>query len=330
MLSKYLVPHFCTVEANRLAQLGTAVICAMLSATDANAHATLEIAEAAAGAPYKATMKIGHGCEGTATTRVQIQIPTGVIAIKPMPKPGWSITMKKVDYGRTFNFYHGVKLNSGVSEITWEGGPLLDEHYDEFVFSAFVSDALAPGTSVHFPVVQTCEKGEHRWVEIAKAGEDPHALKSPAPALTISSPSKTASTKMYRLGAITIESPWTRATPGGATTAGAYLTITNQGSTDDRIIGGSLAIAGKVELHETTTANGVSRMRQMSEGATIKAGERVVFQPGGKHVMFMGLTASLAQGQSVKGTLVFEKAGTIEIDYAVAPLGAAKAEHSHH
>jgi hypothetical protein len=314
----------------RQALLGAAALFALFCSADANAHATLDVAEAASGAPYKATMKIGHGCEGTATTKVHIQIPTGVIAVKPMPKPGWLISIKKVDYGRTFNFYHGVKLSSGVSEITWEGGPLLDEHYDEFVFSAFVSDALAPGTTVHFPVVQTCEKGEHRWVEIAKAGQDPHALKSPAPVLKISSPSKTPDAKTFRLGASTIDSPWTRATPGGATTAGAYFTITNQGSTDDRILGGSLAMPGKVELHETTTANGVSRMRQLPDGATIKAGEKVVFQPGGKHVMFMGLTAGLAQGQSVKGTLVFEKAGTIEIEYAVAPLGAPQAAHSHH
>jgi hypothetical protein len=71
-------------------------------------------------------------------------------------------------------------------------------------------------------------------------------------------------------------------------------------------------------------------MRQLVDGLPIKPGERVVLQPGGKHVMFMGLTAGLTQGQTIKGTLVLEKAGKVEIEYAVAPVGASASEHSHH
>jgi copper(I)-binding protein len=132
------------------------------------------------------------------------------------------------------------------------------------------------------------------------------------------------------VGALVIESPWARATPGGAQVAGGYLKITNTGPEADRLIGGSLPVAAHVEVHEMAMADGVMKMRRLQHGLEIKPGETVELKPGGYHVMFMGLQAALKEGQRIKGTLVFQRAGTVEIDYRVAPIGAQSGGHKQH
>lgn len=303
-------------------------------ASEGLAHATLETKQAVVGAPYKAVVRIGHGCEGKATTRIQVKIPEGVIAAKPMPKPGWTITTTKGKYARSYKFYHGAELAEGVTEITWSGGLLPDDFYDEFVFSTFVADALQPGQTIHFPVVQTCETGEHRWVEIPAPGQDAHALKGPAPALTlVAAPAKAAAAEsVFRLKDLVIAGPWARATPGGAKVGGGYVKITNNGSTADRLVGGSLVSAGAVEVHEMRVDGGVMQMRHLADGIEIKPGETIELKPGGNHLMFMELKSGLVAGRPVAGTLVFQQAGTIAVEFAVAPIGAGKGPsgHSHH
>ena len=128
------------------------------------AHVTLEQREATLGAPTKLTFRVGHGCGESPTIKVRVRIPEGVIAAKPMPKPGWSIDTVKGKYAKTYEFFHGAKLSEGVTEIAWSG-KLPDAHYDEFVVSAFVAADLKPGR-LYFPVVQECEQGVHRWIEI--------------------------------------------------------------------------------------------------------------------------------------------------------------------
>ena len=126
----------------------------------------------------------------------------------------------------------------------------------------------------------------------------------------------------FRAGDIVITAPWTRATPKGAKVAGGYMRITNAGKQSDRLVGGSFALAGRFEVHEMAVSDGVMRMRHLTQGLEIKAGESVELKPGGYHVMFMQLREAVAQGKPVKGTLIFEKAGTIEIEYVIAPIGA--------
>jgi periplasmic copper chaperone A len=133
---------------------------------------------------------------------------------------------------------------------------------------------------------------------------------------------ETIADKTFKVGPLVIEAPWTRATPGGAQVGGAYLKITNTGAEADRLIGGSLPIATSVEVHEMTMTDGVMKMRKLEKGLEIKPGQTVELKPGGYHVMFMGLREGLKQGQPIKGTLVFEKAGSVEVEYVVAPIGA--------
>ena len=133
----------------------------------------------------------------------------------------------------------------------------------------------------------------------------------------------------YTAGGLTIETPWTRATPGGAKVAGGYVRITNNGKEPDRLIGGSLTGSGRAEVHEMKTEEGVMRMRPLDNGLVIAPGQTVVLAPGGYHMMFLDLAASLKQGDKIKGTLAFEKAGTVEVEFAVRAIGATGAEHGH-
>lgn len=141
--------------------------------------------------------------------------------------------------------------------------------------------------------------------------------------------SSVAAAEIYSAGGLQIDNPWARATPKGATVGAGYLTITNKGTEADRLIGGSAAPAARFEVHTTVMENGVARMRQVT-GLEIKPGETVELAPGGMHVMLMGLKQPLRQGQTVKGTLVFEKAGTVAIEFTVQGIGAPAGAHKHH
>jgi uncharacterized protein YcnI len=155
------------------------------SITPATAHVTLETAQAKLGAPYKAVLRVPHGCEGTATTAVRVKVPDGIIAAKPMPKPGWTLSTTTGKYGKTYNYFHNAKLSEGVTEIAWSGGKLPDAWYDEFVFQGFVASDLQAGETLYIPVVQECEKGVHRWIEIPAAGKSAADYPEPAPALKL-------------------------------------------------------------------------------------------------------------------------------------------------
>jgi len=131
-----------------------------------------------------------------------------------------------------------------------------------------------------------------------------------------------ASAHEIKAGALVLEHPRTRATPTGAQVAGGFLTIKNTGSEADRLIGGSAAFAGMAQLHEMAMDGTVMKMRELPDGITIPAGGEVTLKPGGYHMMFMGLKQPLTQGQELEGTLVFEKAGTVKVEWDVESLGA--------
>ena len=303
---------------------------AAITASNARAHAALEVREAAVGAGYKAIVRITHGCDGSPTIRVRIQIPEGVIGAKPMPKPGWTLQTVRGPYAKSYDFYHGKVLSEGVKEVIWTG-KLPDEHYDEFVFAAFLHRSLTPGSTIHFPTTQDCERGSHAWTEVPAPGQSARELAQPAPGLRLlPAAERTVAAPSFKTGALLIEAPWTRATPQGAKVAGGYLKITNTGSQPDRLIGGSLPGAADVEVHEMAMTDNIMKMRRLDIGLEIKPGESVELKPGGYHLMFTGLGASLKEGQAITGTLVFEKAGTVTVEYRVAPIGAQTPGHTHH
>ncbi len=125
----------------------------------------------------------------------------------------------------------------------------------------------------------------------------------------------------YKVGSLEISGPWSRATPKGAATAIGYMRIKNNGTAPDRLIGGSVEVARNLQLHSMTMENGVAKMRELKD-VEIKPGQMLEFKPGGSHIMFVGLKHPLNRGEHVKGTLTFEGAGTVQIEYDVQGIGA--------
>lgn len=121
-------------------------------------------------------------------------------------------------------------------------------------------------------------------------------------------------------GPIQLENAFTRAAPAGGV-GGFFVTIINAGAAD-RLIGIASPVAGKAELHETMSDNGVMKMRGVAS-LPVPANGKVALQPGGYHVMLIGLTQPLVVGQSVPVTLTFEKAGAITVQASVAKAGAS-------
>ena len=163
----------------------TALALAAFAALPALAHVTLETPTAKVGASYKAVLRVGHGCDGKATTAIRVRLPEGVISVKPMPKPGWKIEKTEGEYAKAYDYY-GEQKTSGVRELKWSGGNLGDDEYDEFVFRAFVTDAFKPGQTIAFPVVQECVEGATtRWIEIPEPGKTEDDYEYPAPSVTV-------------------------------------------------------------------------------------------------------------------------------------------------
>lgn len=292
---------------------GTLGVALLLAAGQAHAHATFETQKAPSGGTYKAVLRVPHGCDGEATHTVRIRMPEGIIAVKPMPKPGWALSTTTGTYAQSYDYY-GTPTSEGVQEIIWSGGALPDAWYDEFVFRGYVTD-LPADSVLAFPTVQSCANGEVAWDEIAAAGQDPHALEYPAPTVTIVAQDghghgHAAAVPTFTVGDLVIESPWAResVTSSGA----AYLTVRNNGDQDDRLIAVTSAVADRSELHSSTMEGGVMKMHPV-EAVLVPAHGESALTPGGLHLMLMGLNGRLEEGKSFALTLEFEHAGTIEV-----------------
>jgi periplasmic copper chaperone A len=126
----------------------------------------------------------------------------------------------------------------------------------------------------------------------------------------------------YDVGSIHISSSWARATPKGAASAAAYMMITNNGKTSDRVSCVSSNASAECQIHTMTMDNGVMKMRPVESGLEIKPGETVTLKPSGAHLMLIRLKRPLEQGQTVTASLKFEYAGAIDVEYPVAAIGA--------
>jgi len=153
--------------------------------SSAQAHVVLEYQVAPAGAGYKASFKVGHGCAASPTREISVDIPAGVRGARPMPKPGWTLDVRREKLARPYTS-HGREIAEDVVRITWtaktKDDMLPGSHYDEFVLVATMPEQ--PGT-LYWPVRQGCEEGRNDWVEIPKAGQPLSDLKAPAAALEI-------------------------------------------------------------------------------------------------------------------------------------------------
>jgi len=125
------------------------------------------------------------------------------------------------------------------------------------------------------------------------------------------------------VGDLAVTQAWARATPPAAMAGAGYLTITNNGAVDDRLVAVQTDVATNPQIHEMAMDSGNMTMRELPDGVVIPAGESVTLQPGGFHLMLIGLDeAGLVQGTIVKVTLVFEVAGSVDVDLVVYPIGS--------
>lgn len=170
-----------TKESNTMRRTLTAALVAALavpSAAAAHVTATPDTAPAEGYAAF--TLRVGHGCEASPTTKVTVQMPDQVVSATPEVVPGWKITTKEGPLAQPFDS-HGETVTEGVREVSWTGGPLDAHQYTEFGLS--VRFAGEPGDAVPFKTIQTCEEGENAWIEIPVEGEaEPE---SPAPIVTL-------------------------------------------------------------------------------------------------------------------------------------------------
>jgi copper(I)-binding protein len=135
----------------------------------------------------------------------------------------------------------------------------------------------------------------------------------------------------FKAGDLTIVHPAVRATPGGAKVGAGYLTIRNSGSSPDRLVSIESPSAASVQVHSMSREGDVVWMTERQEGIAIPAGREVAFASGGDHLMFQGLKAPFKVGQTVSGTLVFERTGRVPVTFVVEPIGGAPAQgHSAH
>ena len=168
-----------------MSKSGFAIVVAALTMSPAGAHVLLEGKQASVGASYEAVFVVPHGCKGFATTKLRVQIPEGVIATEAKPAAGWTIETVKGKYSGEYD-YRGAKVSEGIKEVAWSGGKLPDKTRAEFVIETYLTDALKPNTTLYFPVVQECETGVSRWIEIPPDGAThSHETKWPAPGVRL-------------------------------------------------------------------------------------------------------------------------------------------------
>jgi periplasmic copper chaperone A len=161
--------------------IGIAAAAALLvTVSVGSAHVTPTIETAPAGSTQAIGFTVGHGCEGSPTKSVSIAVPAGVISAKPQPKPGWKLSLKKGKLPEPGTLF-GEKITNGVLSVTWSGGLLQDDYYDQFFLRVNIPNKV--GKTIYFPVVQRCVKGVHRWIQIPQEGKP--EPESPAPGVKI-------------------------------------------------------------------------------------------------------------------------------------------------
>lgn len=139
---------------------------ALLLPTLAQAQILLDADQAERGSYYRGVLTVSQGCNGSATTRITVDIPEGLQFAQPMPKAGWQLEIVKKPVERPF-FQDGIEITEAVRQISWSGNSLHDIHFDEFVFRGRIG--VDASSVLYFPVIQTCESGELHWDQTAEA-----------------------------------------------------------------------------------------------------------------------------------------------------------------
>jgi copper(I)-binding protein len=132
-----------------------------------------------------------------------------------------------------------------------------------------------------------------------------------------------AAAQDYKVGDIEIVHPWAHAPLKGTDVADGFLKIVNHGATADRLLAVTVDFAQATQIHDMKMEGTTMQMTELKDGLEIPAGATVELKPKATHIMFMGLKQTLAAQQTVPGTLTFEKAGTVQVEFVIVPAGSA-------
>lgn len=156
----------------------TISISTCLCSVQTHAHTTISPKQAASDSYQRLSFNVTHGCEGSPTTEVILQLPLALMGAKPMPKAGWTVETEVRELDQPY-LSHGKEIRRDVRVIRWRG-KLLDAHYDEFVIMAKLWAKTGP---VAIPVTQICESGRMDWKEVPDGSGA--KLNFPAPVLDV-------------------------------------------------------------------------------------------------------------------------------------------------
>ena len=177
------------MNLSRPARLGVGlaggVAVAVALSTSASAHVSIQEDQVAAGSSTIVTLAFAHGCEGSPTTAIRIQMPESIPTVNPTLNANWDVEKVTETLDAPIEGAHGEQITERVSEIIYTARtPVEDGFRDTFELSmTFPEDAV--GQTIFFPVIQTCEAGESPWIEIPAEGQDPEELESPAPGVEV-------------------------------------------------------------------------------------------------------------------------------------------------
>lgn len=164
-----------TTRRRRLLTTGIVggVLLAVAVPMAASAHVTVTPGEATAGSYTVLEFAFGHGCEGSATTSLTIDLPEGLESVTPQLEPGWSV--------------EAVGADTGIaSQVIYTADEPVEDGFRSTVTIQVKLPEDSAGETLAFPVLQNCVEGETNWAELAEDGQDPHDLDAPAPLVVVS------------------------------------------------------------------------------------------------------------------------------------------------
>ncbi len=281
--------------------------CALfLCATASFSHIVLEAKAAQVGTRYQAAFLVGHGCAGSPTTSVDVQIPAGFEGAMPLAKAGWLVAVERSKLAKPY-VHNGKSISEDVSRVRWTASgkefALADGTREKF---ELIGKLPADAGPLWFKILQTCESGSNNWAQIPSQGVSTSGLKTPAAFLNVTTgPVNRAAAAQP----VQVAGAWVRSTVPGQKGTGAFMQITSGQAL--RLVGVTSAVAGVSEVHEMKMEGDVMKMRRV-KGVDLPAGVAVELKPGGYHVMLMDLKQPVLPSSSVPLTLIFENAKGVE------------------
>ena len=157
----------------------------LLTALPASAHVTVGEGDYHAGSYVVLPFSVPHGCDGSPTTKIRIQMPESIPTVTPTVNPNWDIELVKETLDTPIDLGEGRTLTERITEVDYTAKtPLPAEYRDVFDLSLQLPED-AKGTTIAFPIIQQCVEGQTDWTQIPAEGQDPDELEHPAPAIAV-------------------------------------------------------------------------------------------------------------------------------------------------